>query len=236
MENAKKPFVSAIIVSAGNSTRMGGINKQFIKLCGIPVVAHSINAFQRNSNIDEIIVVTREDDINTMSSYISKYGFTKVTKIVAGGETRQKSVCNGIINCSRNSSFVAIHDGARPLISDDVITKAIISAFVTEASAVGVVSKDTVKIVDGNNKIVSTPERATLRCMQTPQVFSKELYLSAVNSVENSSNFTDDCMLIESYGHSVQVVEGDYKNLKITTPEDVILAEIIMKSQEKNND
>ena len=222
-------FVSAVIVSAGNSTRMGGINKQFLELDGMPVIAQTIMAFQKSAIIDEIIIVTRECDIAEVAKLSSKYEFTKVNNIVTGGETRQLSVYNGVVKTSNSADLVVIHDGARPLVSDRVITETVKSAAEFGAAATGVKVKDTVKIVDDNDNIIDTPDRAYMRFIQTPQVFDKKLYLDAVNSVENSKDFTDDCKLLEAYGKTVKFIDGDYENIKITTPEDIELAESYLK-------
>ena len=228
-------FVSAVIVSAGNSTRMGGINKQFLEINDIPVIAHTINAFDNLDVINEIVVVTRECDINDVVSLIEKYNFKKVSSVVPGGETRQLSVYNGVINTSDSADYVAIHDGARPLVSDKVIVNTLNNAFEYDAAATGVKVKDTVKVVDDNDNIIDTPDRSYMRFIKTPQIFKKSLYIDAVNSVENSKNFTDDCMLIEAYGKKVKFVDGDYENIKITTPEDVELAENFIKRKGYNN-
>ena len=218
-------FVSAVIVSAGNSTRMGGVNKQFLEFCGMPVIAHSIKAFQDCSLIDEIVVVPREEDILKIKDCADKFGFCKVVYVVKGGDTRQKSVINGVNCCSFNADFIAIHDGARPLVTENVIRDTLNVAISTGAATTGVAVIDTIKCVNDKNEILSTPERATLRAVQTPQIFNKKLYLDAVENVADSANFTDDCKLIEAYGHTVTVVDGDYENIKITTPNDVNLAE-----------
>ena len=228
-------FVSAVIVSAGNSTRMCGVNKQFLEINDIPVIAHTINAFDKLDVINEIVVVTRECDIADVKSLIEKYNFKKVSTVVPGGETRQLSVYNGVINTSDSADYVAIHDGARPLVSDKVIVNTLNNAFEFDAAATGVKVKDTVKVVDDNDNIVDTPDRTYMRFIQTPQIFKKSLYIDAVNSVENSKNFTDDCMLIEAYGKKVKFVDGDYENIKITTPEDVELAENYIKRKGNNN-
>lgn len=222
-------IVSAVIVSAGNSTRMCGVNKQFLEIGGVPVIVHSITAFQKSSIIDELVIVTRESDIEEVAKLVEKYDFYKVSNIVAGGETRQLSVYNGVISTSKNTDIVAIHDGARPLVSDKVIIETIKTAAEFGAAATGVKVKDTVKVVDDNDNIIDTPDRTYMRFIQTPQVFNKKLYLDAVNFVENSKDFTDDCMLIEAYGKTVKFVDGDYENIKITTPEDIELAENYLK-------
>lgn len=227
-ENENK-IVSAVIVSAGNSTRMGGINKQFLELDGAPVIVNTITMFQRSRLVDEIIIVTRESDIDEIANLVKKYDFYKVTNIVAGGETRQLSVYNGVVSTSENTDIVAIHDGARPLVSLNVIEGTIKAASEYGAAATGVKVKDTVKVVDDNDNIIDTPDRTYMRFIQTPQVFDKKLYLDAVKTVENSINFTDDCKLLEAYGKTVKFVDGDYDNIKITTPEDIELAESYLK-------
>ena len=218
-------FVSAVIVSAGNSTRMGGVNKQFLELDGAPVIVNTITAFQKSKIIDEIVIVTRESDIYDMIKLIEEYEFYKISNVVAGGETRQLSVYKGVTSTSNEADLVAVHDGARPLVTVDLIDKTIKAAAEYGAAATGVKVKDTVKTVDENDNIIDTPDRAYMRFIHTPQVFNKKLYLDAVNTVENSKDFTDDCMLIEAYGKTVKFVDGDYENIKITTPEDVALAE-----------
>lgn len=229
-ENVNK-VVSAVIVSAGNSTRMGGINKQFLELNGAPVIVNTIAMFQRCQMIDEIIIVTRESDIEGIAKLVKKYDLSKVFNIVSGGETRQLSVYEGVTATSNITDLVVIHDGARPLVTLKVIEETIKVAAESGAAATGVKVKDTVKIVDDNDNIVDTPDRAYMRFIQTPQVFDKKLYLDAVNSVENSKDFTDDCMLIEAFGKTVKFVDGDYENIKITTPEDIELAENYLKNR-----
>ena len=222
-------IVSAVIVSAGNSTRMGGVNKQFLELDGAPVIVNTIIAFQKSDLIDEIVIVTRECDIDEIAKLVVKYELSKVSNIVVGGETRQLSVYNGVVNTSKNTDIIAIHDGARPLVSGRVITETIMTAAEFGAAATGVKVKDTVKVVDENDNIIDTPDRTYMRFIQTPQVFDKKLYLDAVNAVENSKDFTDDCKLLEAYGKTVKFVDGDYENIKITTPEDIELAENYIK-------
>lgn len=234
-QKSDKPFVSAVIVSAGSSSRMGGINKQFLDLNGLPVIARSISAFQKNSLIDEIVIVTRECDIEKLSRLVRQNSYAKVSHIVVGGLTRQESVLNGINACCADCDFVAVHDGARPLVTQEVISNTVKDAFRYFAAAAAVRVKDTVKTVDADGFITSTPDRAFMRFVQTPQVFEKELYLNAVNSVEDSHGFTDDCMLIEAFGKKVFLTEGDYENIKITTPEDIFFAKGFL-DRRKNDD
>lgn len=222
-------YVSAVIVSAGNSTRMGGVNKQFLKIKGVPVLVHTLSVFEKAEFIDEIVIVTRESDIDDVKSLVATYEIKKVSNVVKGGETRQMSVLNGVTSTSENADFVAIHDGARPLITEKVVFDTLKEAIIYGAAATGVKVKDTVKQVNDKNEIIATPDRAYLRFIQTPQIFDKSLYFDALNTVENSKDFTDDCMLIEAFGKTVKFVDGDYENIKITTPDDVELAENYLK-------
>lgn len=231
---AVKPYVTAIIVAAGNSTRMGGINKQFLLIDGVPVLIRTLQAFEKSDLINEIIISARQDDIPKMFSMIKDYEILKVKDIVTGGRTRQESVFNAIRRSSPMSEFFAIHDGARPLVTEMIIDDTVETAFTAKAAATAVRVKDTIKIVDENNQIVSTPNRASLWAVHTPQVFERKLYLNAVDNVVGSENFTDDCQLIEEYGEAVQLVEGSYDNIKITTPDDVNLAESIVLRRESD--
>ena len=226
---ADRPFVTAVIVAAGNSTRMGGVNKQFLLIDGVPVLIRSLLAFAECDFINEIVISAREEDIPKMYSMIREYRVLKVKEIVKGGETRQQSVFNAIRVSSPFSEYFAIHDGARPLVSEKEIADTVLTAFETKAAATAVKVKDTVKIADENGVIISTPDRSKLWAVQTPQVFERRLYLSAIDAVRDSENFTDDCKLIEEYGAQVRLVEGSYDNIKITTPGDITLAEAIIR-------
>ena len=226
---AERPFVTAVIVAAGNSTRMGGVNKQFLLIDGVPVLIRSLRAFAECDFINEIVISAREEDIPKMYSMIREYRVLKVKEIVKGGETRQQSVFNAIRVSSPFSEYFAIHDGARPLVSEKEIADTVLTAFETKAAATAGKVKDTVKIADENGVIISTPDRSKLWAVQTPQVFERRLYLSAIDAVKDSENFTDDCKLIEEYGAQVRLVEGSYDNIKITTPGDITLAEAIIR-------
>jgi 2-C-methyl-D-erythritol 4-phosphate cytidylyltransferase len=224
-------FVTAVIVAAGGSTRMGlGRSKQFIELCGKPVIAHTLTAFENADIIDSVVVVCREQDMEEIMSIAHNYGCGKVCAFVKGGSTRYESVRNGLSACDERTTHIAIHDGARPLISVEDIDKVVRFAFAHKAAALGTPVTDTIKVVDADNVIVSTPARATLRAVQTPQVFEKSLYLRALETAEqNNESITDDCMLIESIGEKVFVVDGSERNIKLTTQNDILLAEVMMK-------
>ena len=199
----------------------------------MPVIAHSIKAFQECALIDEIIIVTRESDIADINRIIIDYNFSKVISVVCGGETRQLSVLNGIKNISTDADFIAIHDGARPLVTEKIIIDTLNCAIKCGAATTGVKVIDTIKCVDKKENIVDTPDRTFLRAVQTPQIFMKDLYLSAVENVPNSREFTDDCKLIEAYGHKVKIVDGEYTNIKITTPSDIEIATYYLSKKER---
>lgn len=233
-EERPEAFVSAIIVAAGQSRRMGGdTSKQFILIDGVPVIVRTLKAFEIAERIREVVIAARQEDIPQMYALIQDYEITKVKQIIIGGETRQESVFRAIAQVDENADFLAIHDGARPLIRPQEIDLAVSAAVEHGAAALGVPVKDTVKQVDADGKIVDTPERSTLWAVQTPQVFSRALYLRAAEQAgEAAAQLTDDCQLIERTGAPVYLVRGAYANLKITTPEDVFAAEGILRATE----
>ncbi len=226
-------FVSAIIVAAGGSTRMGTAgSKQFIPLLECPVIEYTLRAFQDCKLISEIVVVSREQDAQQIKEIADNNGFSKVKAVVNGGDSRAHSVKNGIAAASSGAEYYAIHDGARPLITVEEIDRVTEAAFETGAATLGTSVTDTIKIVNGYNVIESTPLRSQLRAVQTPQVFEKDLYTFALeNAGDNLINFTDDCSLIEHMGGEVEVVKGSKENIKLTTPVDVIIAESILKDR-----
>lgn len=234
LQSQELPFVSAIIVAAGNSTRMGGVNKQFLLIDGVPVLIKTLRAFSDCALISEIIISAREQDIPDIYAMIKEFDIGKVKTIVKGGETRQKSVFNAIECSSLNCDYLSIHDGARPLVTNKIIEDTILSSFNYGAAAAAVRVKDTIKVVNENSIITGTPERSQLWAVQTPQVFNKKLYLDAMSNVAGSESFTDDCKLIEDFGYNVHIVEGSYENIKITTPEDVIIAEAFINRGEND--
>lgn len=226
-------FVSAIIVAAGGSVRMGiADSKQFIPLLGRPAIEYTLRAFEKCHFIKEIVVVCREQDKERIRLIADENGFSKVSSLVEGGASRAESVRNGIKAASSKAKYFAIHDGARPLITVEEIERVIEAAFETGAATLGIPVKDTIKIVDGYNKIESTPLRSQLRDVHTPQVFERELYQFALeNAGDNMINFTDDCSLIEHMGGEVEVVKGNEENIKLTTPIDVVIAESILSKR-----
>lgn len=217
--------VSAILVAAGNATRMGGMDKQFLSIGGIPVFLHSILKFSKLSEVKDIVVVTKAESIDRMKMLCSEYTVSKPLRFVIGGATRQDSVLQGIQACDPSTAYVAVHDGARPLVREEDIRQVIADAKRHQAATLGVPAKDTLKLTNQQGFITSTPPRDRLSVIQTPQVFERSLYLQGVEHARlTGQNFTDDCQLVEAIGAPVFVTRGSYENLKITTPEDIRIA------------
>lgn len=226
-KNKSAPTATAVIVAAGDSNRMGGVNKQFLLIDDIPVLAHTLIAFDDSKSIDSIIVVTKQDNILLINDIIHEFGISKVASIVPGGKTRQESVMCGLKQV-KSGEFVAIHDGARPFVSAELIERTIKNAYQYGASAPGVIPKDTIKITDTTDFIAETPDRNSLRMVQTPQVFrTDELKLAYIRAGESGFEGTDDCSIAENMGICVHITDGEYTNIKVTTPEDLPIAEAI---------
>ena len=226
-------FVSAVIVAAGGSVRMGSAeSKQFIPLLGKPAIEYTLRAFEACGFISEIVVVCRDSDAERIKTIAADSGIGKLSAVVNGGESRAHSVKNGIAAASAEAKYYAIHDGARPLITPSEIESVVKAAFESGAATLGTAVTDTVKIVDENGTIESTPLRSALRAVQTPQVFDSELYSFALEKAEHRlGEFTDDCSLIEDMGGEVTVVDGSAENIKLTTPIDIVIAESILKAR-----
>lgn len=227
---------SVIIVAAGSGRRMNlDINKQYIKLDEKEMIAHTIEVFYSNKNIDEIIVCIREEEEYFFEQEIlDKYNFKNI-KIAYGGKERQDSIYNGLKQLDLNSEIVLIHDGARPFVSHSIIDETIEVAKRDKAAIVGVPVRDTIKVVD-NGKVKSTPARETLWSAQTPQTFDRELILRAYeNAYKNNFYGTDDSTLVEYLGQKVTMVLGSYENIKITSPEDINVAEQILDLRKKSS-
>lgn len=218
----------AIILGAGNGTRMKSEkSKLLLEIGSKTVIERSVEAFLSVSDIDEIIVVARAQDIDIYSELLTDERIS----FVIGGATRQQSVKNAVETVD-DAHLIIIHDGARPLIKCEDIEKTIRAAEEFSAAAVGVFVKDTIKIVDKQGFVESTPERSTLFAVQTPQIFDFDLYKSAMQKAdEQGFDFTDDCQLVELCGGKVKMVEGSYSNIKITTPDDIALAENLLKNE-----
>lgn len=234
-KSKQKPvYISAVIVAAGAGTRMGGLDKQQLVLMdGAPVVARSVQQFQDSPRISEIVVVCREDEVANYYHILRDFGLDKVASVVAGGPQRQDSVFNGIAACSKDAEFYAIHDGARPLITPEQIENCISDAMEYGAAAVGIPVKDTIKVESRDGFVQSTPDRSSLKAIQTPQIFESKLYRRAMSKASaEKRSYTDDCQLVEHAGGKVFITEGSYENIKITTPEDIAHANAILAFRE----
>ncbi len=223
--------VSAIIACAGSSTRMEGVNKQLVELDGIPVAIRSMLAFEEINEITEIIVSARECDIPEIEHLANEYNIQKFKCAVAGGETRQQSVLKAFAQTDKSTRLVAIHDGARPFVKAEHIRQCIKDASVFGGATLGVPVKDTLKVVDGG-LIIDTPNRKQLYITQTPQIFRKDVYVKGINFAnDHDLDFTDDCQLVEAVGVKVNMTVSDYRNIKITTPEDLAIAEVFLRTE-----
>ena len=220
----------AVIVAAGTASRMGGIDKVMAPLGGAPMIAKTVGTFQNCDAVSEIVIVTREDLIVPITNL--RKDMTKVTAVVAGGKSRQESVNLGLNALSGKIKLAAIHDGARPLITWQVIDRAIRAANTYGAAAPAIPVKDTIKVVEGR-VVKSTPDRATLFAVQTPQVFDFDLLRGALKKAElEGAQVTDDCSAVERMGVAVKIVEGDERNIKVTTPMDLKIAEMLLEEME----
>ncbi len=229
-------IVSVVITAAGKGTRMGmSQNKQYIDILGKPVLARTITAFESCDKIDEIILTVNEADIDYCKScIINKYGFRKVKAAVVGSDTRQRSVYNGLKRVSEGCTIVLIHDGARPFIDTACIEKCISEARLNGASCAAVPVKDTIKQTDTDGFVDKTVDRSSLWSIQTPQTFEYALIMQAHERAEKDGfTGTDDAMLAERLGRRVKLVMGSYYNIKITTGEDIAIAEAICRVMEQ---
>lgn len=215
--------VGAVIAAAGSSSRMGGRDKLAEPLDGIPVILRTLAAVEAVPEIREIVVVTREDRVEEYRRLLGQC--SRLRAVVPGGSTRQESVRNGVRALSPDCTLAAIHDGARPLVTPEVFAQCIEAARNCGAATAAVPVKDTIKLADEAGRVLDTPDRSRLWAVQTPQIFDRERYLRAAEEAERRGlSCTDDCQLFEAMGWEVQLVMGDYRNLKLTTPEDFLAA------------
>ena len=222
-------YCGAVIVAAGSASRMGGIDKVMAPLGGEPMILRTVRAFEDCAAVKEIVIVTREDLIGPIIELCS--GFTKVRSVVQGGSSRQESVKLGLLAFSKEVRLAAVHDGARPLVSGELIDKVIRAAHSYGAAAPAIPVKDTIKVFEGGF-IAATPDRSTLRAVQTPQVIDRDLLLGALEKAEQEGTaLTDDCSAVEHIGMRVRLVEGEERNLKVTTPLDLKIAELLLEEK-----
>lgn len=228
-ENSQTVRCSFVVAAAGFSERMGGQNKMFTLVGGIPILARTLIALEKCSQVSEIIVVTKSDDIVPAASICRDFSIGKVTKIVSGGETRLDSVYIGLMEVSPKAKLIGIHDGARPFVTSNLIHKTIQAASEFGASAPAIPINDTVKTAV-NHTVTGTLDRDKLFAVQTPQIFLSELIKVAIkNAVAKQLKITDDCAAVEAMGASVILTEGSQENIKITTPIDLAIAEAILQ-------
>ena len=222
-------YCGAVIVAAGSASRMGGIDKVMAPLGGEPMILRTVRAFEDCEAVKEIVIVTRKDLMGPIAELCS--GFTKIRSVVQGGSSRQESVKLGLLAFSKEVRLAAVHDGARPLVSGELIDKVIRAAHSYGAAAPAIPVKDTIKVFEGGF-IAATPDRSTLRAVQTPQVMDRDLLLGALEKAEQEGTaLTDDCSAVEHIGMRVRLVEGEERNLKVTTPLDLKIAELLLEEK-----
>jgi 2-C-methyl-D-erythritol 4-phosphate cytidylyltransferase len=222
--------VSAIIVAAGGSERMGGVDKMFAPINGRPALARVLDTFQRCKKIDTIIVVVNTKNIEACRKMAAVEGWSKVKDIVPGGKRRQDSVAEGL-KCVKDAEWVVIHDGARPLVTIEIIERGLAAAKETGAAVAAVPVTDTIKEVQDGEIVSKTLPRQNLRTVQTPQVFRRDIIVKAYQHA--AGDVTDDAALVEQAGYRVKLYLGSYANIKITTPDDLAVAEALVKKHER---
>ena len=226
-----KPICTAVIVAAGKGKRMGTeISKQFLPLGGKEILAHTVQKFEKAKNIRDIILVTGADSLQDVQEMAQEYGWEKIVSIVAGGKERQDSVWNGLQQVAADTEIILIHDGVRPFVTEDILNISIETALEMGGCVAGVPAKDTIKVCDGENIAIATPDRNVLWQIQTPQTFRKERIVKAYEQAkEDCVVGTDDASFAEHCGYPVKVIMGSYRNIKITTKEDLIIGEAFLK-------
>jgi len=226
------PYCTAVIAAAGSSTRMGGENKLLLPLAGRPVLAHVLLALEASARVNEIVIAAREEDMLTYADLCKSCGITKPVKVVPGGKTREESVLRAASEANAEARLIAVQDGARPMVTPELIDAVIEQAKKSFAAAPAIPVHDTIKTAEGG-VVTGTPDRATLFAVQTPQVFDAQLLRAALQSaLEEGAQLTDDCSAVERIGKQVYLIEGSEENLKITTPLDMIFAQAIMERRD----
>ena len=227
----KDKFVTAIVAAAGMGKRMKmGINKQFLTIDGIPILAHTIKKIEKSKYVDFLLLIVKESDMRYVHDTIKKHKINMNYKIVYGGKERQDSINNGLLNMPHETDIVLTHDGARPFVSVDKIDEAIENVMDTGASVLANPVKDTIKVSTDGKLVDYTPNRNRLWQVQTPQVFRKEIIMKAYSQAyAEGYNGTGDCSLVEKTGVKVKLIYNSYDNIKITTREDLSIAQILVK-------
>lgn len=234
--DAQRPFCTAIVAAAGQSNRMNGNDKLYSNLDGVPVLVRTLQALNMSGFVDEIVIATRLEKIENVSMLCKTYQLRKVSKVVKGGENRIKSVLAAALQANPKAKLLAVHDGARPLVTTKLINTVISKAIKSEAAAPAIRVKDTIKIaVDG--VIKQTPNRSLLFAVQTPQAFEIDLLKAALqDAINREIPLTDDCSAVERLGKHIYLVRGEEENIKITTPTDLILANALLQERNKTDD
>lgn len=229
IQEINRPHCTALVAAAGASTRMGGVDKLMEPLDGVPVLVRTLEALQRASRVDEIVIAAREEELVEISRLCHTYGIEKCAKVVRGGENRVHSVLLAALEASPDTDLLAVQDGARPLVTPELVDRVAAAAARCGAAAPAIPIKDTVKTVLADSAVEQTLNRDVLRAVQTPQVFEASLLKAALQAaLESGEPVTDDCSAVERLGKTVFLVDGEEENLKITTPLDLILAEAIL--------
>lgn len=229
------PFVTAIIPAAGSSRRMGGGNKLLMELDGVPVLGRTLLALEACDIIREIVVAASEENLVAYAELGKALGITKLTKVVKGGDTRQESVYKAALEASPQAKYLAVHDGARPLVTPEVAQRACEGAFLHTCAAAGVAVHDTIKEIQKDGHIERTVDREMLRAMQTPQVADRALLTAALQSaMEAGVTVTDECAALERMGARPVITQGSFENIKITTPADLVYASAILEGRKQS--
>ncbi|MEG1918098.1 MAG: 2-C-methyl-D-erythritol 4-phosphate cytidylyltransferase [Oscillospiraceae bacterium] len=229
---AGRPRCSLLVAAGGSSARMGGENKLLLPLDGIPVLVRTLLAVDEAQRVDEIVIAARESDFLEISQLCRTYGIRKPVKVVRGGETRVHSVLAAALEADETAGLLAVQDGARPLVTAQLIDDTIRAAEKTAACAPAVPVGDTIKMAQ-DGVVTGTPDRSSLYAVQTPQVFDAQLLKAALQAaLEAGAVLTDDCSAVERLGKQVYLVPGDAENIKITTPLDLVLAEAILRTRD----
>lgn len=224
---------TAVIVAAGKGRRMGTeISKQFLPLCGKEILAHTVEKFEQAACIRDIILVTGGDALQDVRQMVQEYGWKKIISVTEGGKERQDSVFLGLQQVPQDTEIVLIHDGVRPFVTEEILERSIAAAKETGGCVAGVPAKDTIKVCDAEGFAIATPDRSTLRQIQTPQTFRRKEILAAYEKAKADGFLgTDDASVAEHSGFPVRVIMGSYSNIKITTKEDLLIGAAFLKEE-----
>lgn len=229
-------YTSAVILAAGVGSRFGNENgtKQNVLVAGLPAVVRTVRAFEECDAVDEIILVGRKEEISVLENYVKNYSLSKVSKVTEGGATRMESSANGVAAVCENCKIVAVHDGARCLVTPEIIKETVLAAYEFKAAAAAQRVVDTVKVADGSGFIETTVDREKVWLVKTPQVFDIDVYKKCASAAEKDGVFvTDDCMMAERMGYKIKLCDCGQNNIKLTTREDLALAEFLLSQREK---